>query len=261
MIDSFLNRETGVVDKIKKTVYHFEMWVHLYCCTFEKKAENGCVSLSKYKRKWEGKDQDKGVSWSLMWFIKYPKLTTTQKTLQKLKHLILHSVFLHMAKSHILNFFFFSLHIPLHFKLLPKRFRFFMDNNNFRDPEVCFSFHFHKQQEMTQPQAPFIFFQWSHFSLVALLMFTMSLTALFTALGAEVMSRSEDAFELDRLSTVILSQEYTVLLTPLKYLKILKKWKKCEDFQQRNLFKSLKCWFHFCTSFFLFLNKVSMRLY
>lgn len=107
MIDSFLNRETGVVDKIKKTVYHFEMWVHLYCCTFEKKAENGCVSLSKYKRKWEGKDQDKGVSWSLMWFIKYPKLTTTQKTLQKLKHLILHSVFLHMAKSHILNFFFF----------------------------------------------------------------------------------------------------------------------------------------------------------
>lgn len=67
-------------------------------------------------------------------------------------------------------------------------------------------------------------------------MFTMSLTALFTALGAEVMSRSEDAFELDRLSTVILSQEYTVLLTPLKYLKILKKWKKCEDFQQRNLF-------------------------
>lgn len=54
----------------------------------------------------------------------------------------------------------------------------------------------------------------------------MSLTALFTALGAEVMSHSEDAFELDRLSTVILSQEYAVLLTPLKYLKILKKEEK-----------------------------------
>lgn len=61
-------------------------------------------------------------------------------------------------------------------------------------------------------------------------MFTMSLTALFTALGAEVMSRSEDAFELDRLSTVILSQEYTVLLTALKYLKILKKGEKMWGF-------------------------------
>lgn len=29
MIDSFLNRETGVVDKIKKTVSHFEMWVRI----------------------------------------------------------------------------------------------------------------------------------------------------------------------------------------------------------------------------------------
>lgn len=46
MIDSFLNRETGVIDKIKKTVSHFEMWVHLYCCTFEKKVENRCVPFS-----------------------------------------------------------------------------------------------------------------------------------------------------------------------------------------------------------------------
>lgn len=62
----------------------------------------------------------------------------------------------------------------------------------------------------------------------------MSLTALFTALGVEVMSHSEDACELDRLSTVILSQEFTVLLLPLhKHLKILKK-KIHEDFQHRN---------------------------
>lgn len=43
----------------------------------------------------------------------------------------------------------------------------------------------------------------------------MSLTALFTALGAEVMSRSEDAFELDKLSTLIPSQEFSVLFLPL----------------------------------------------
>lgn len=43
----------------------------------------------------------------------------------------------------------------------------------------------------------------------------MSLTALFAVSAVEVMSRSEDAFELDRLSTGISSQELTVLLLPL----------------------------------------------
>lgn len=37
------------------------------------------------------------------------------------------------------------------------------------------------------------------------------------------MSRAEDAFELDRLSTVVPSQEFTVLFfSPHKHLKILK---------------------------------------
>lgn len=55
----------------------------------------------------------------------------------------------------------------------------------------------------------------------------MSLKALFTDLGIEVTSRSEDAFELDKLSTVIPSQEFTVLLLPHHaHLKILREKKE-----------------------------------
>lgn len=43
----------------------------------------------------------------------------------------------------------------------------------------------------------------------------MSLTALFTALAVEVSSCSEDVFKLDRLSTAIPSQDFTVLFLPL----------------------------------------------
>lgn len=69
----------------------------------------------------------------------------------------------------------------------------------------------------------------------------MSLTALFTALGAEVMSRSEDAFELDKLSTLIPSQEFTVLFLPLTSIwRLSKKKGKKKDFKQRNSFKIIE---------------------
>ncbi len=65
------------------------------------------------------------------------------------------------------------------------------------------------------------------------------------------MSRAEHAFELDRLSTVIPSQEFAALFLALKSIwRFWREKKESEDFQQRNLFKSLKYWFQLCNALF-----------